>query len=318
MSRGFPSVSSTREWGSMRLRNPAIAIVSGLLACCSATRTDAGQGRSVSEIRDKASGSFLFLDAAKRPITVWFCRPSSITRDTRILFVMHGSESETARQACELASPYLQPLNAIVLAPQFSEQYFPGDAYMFGNMTDTVGKMLPKSMWALTAIERLFDLIRDTVSLSRAEYDIIGFSGGAQFVHRLVLFVPEARFRRAVAASAGRYVFPSWSERFPYGLAGSPIARAVLPTVFSRDLVVLLGDRDTSDREREPGVTAQGASRFARGLRFFATAADEAAALHAPLRWELRIAHGVDHSPAPMVRAALELLDQGRLAGGRE
>jgi hypothetical protein len=41
---------------------------------------------------------------------------------------MHGSESETARQACEIALPYLQPLNAIVLAPQFSEQYFPGDA----------------------------------------------------------------------------------------------------------------------------------------------------------------------------------------------
>ena len=116
-----------------------------------------------------------------------------------------------------------------------------------------------------------------------------------------------ARFRRALAASAGRYVFLSWSERFPYGLAGSPIGRTVLPTVFSRDLVVLLGDRDTSDREREPGATAQGANRFARGLRFFATATDEAA-LHAPFRWELRIAHGVDHAPAPMVRAALELL----------
>jgi hypothetical protein len=160
----------------------------------------------------------------------------------------------------------------------------------------------------LTVIERLFDLIRDTVNLSRREYDIIGFSGGAQFVHRLVLFVPEARFRRAVAASAGRYAFPSWSERFPYGLEGSPIERTVLPTVFSRDFVVLLGDRDTRDREREPGATAQGASRFARGLRFFATATDEAAALQAPFRWELRIAHGVDHSPAPMVRAALELL----------
>jgi hypothetical protein len=78
--------------------------------------------------------------------------------------------------------------------------------------------------------------------------------------------------------------------------------------VFSRDLVVLLGDRDTNDREREAGAMAQGASRFARGLRFFATATDEAAALRAPLRWELRIAHGVDHSPLPMVRAALELL----------
>ena len=293
----------------MRLCNPVIAIVTGVVACCYVFRTDAQQVRSASEIRDIAKGSFLFLDpASNRPITVWFCRPSSITPDTRILFVMHGSEPETARQACEIASPYLQPLNAIVLAPQFSAEYFPGDAYMFGNMVDAAGKMLPKSMWALTIIERLFDLTRNAVSLNRPEYDIVGFSGGAQFVHRLVLFVPEARFRRAVAASAGRYAFPSWSERFPYGLAGSPIERTVLPTVFSRDFVVLLGDRDTSDREREPDATAQGASRFARGLRFFATATDEAASLQAPFRWQLRIAHGVDHSPVPMVRAALELL----------
>ena len=293
----------------MLFRNPVIAIISVALTFCHVARIDAGQARSASEIRDTARGSFLFIDpASNRPITVWFCRPSSIAPDTRIVFVMHGSESGTARQACDIASPYLQLLNAIVLAPQFAEQYFPGDAYMFGNMTDTAGTMLPRSVWALTAIERLFDLVRDTVSLSRRDYDIVGFSGGAQFVHRLVLFVPEARFRRAVAASAGRYAFPSWSGRFPYGLAGSPIERAVLPTVFSRDLVVLLGDRDTSDREREPGATAQGVSRFARGLRFFATAVDEAAGLQAPFRWELRIAHGVDHSPTPMVRAALELL----------
>ena len=293
----------------MRLRNPTIAIVSGVLAFCYAVPTAAGQTRAAFEIRDAAKGSFLFLDpASNRPITVWFCRPSSITPDTRILFVMHGSESETARQACEIASPYLQPLNAIVLAPQFTEQYFPGDAYMFGNMIDTAGKVLPKSMWAFAVIERLFDLVRDTVSVTKREYDIVGFSGGAQFVHRLVLFLPEARFRRAIAASAGRYAFPSWLERFPYGLAGSPAERTALPAVFARDFVVLLGDRDTSDREREPGAAAQGASRFARGLRFFASATDEAAALQTPLRWELRIAHGLDHSPAPMVRAALELL----------
>jgi hypothetical protein len=127
-----------------------IAIVSCIFACCYISRIHAGQVRSASDVKDLAKGSFLFLDpASNRPITVWFCRPSSITPDTRIVLVMHGSESETARQACEIASPYLQSLNAIVLAPQFSEQYFPGDTYMFGNMIDTAGEVLPKSMWAL-------------------------------------------------------------------------------------------------------------------------------------------------------------------------
>ena len=223
---------------------------------------------------------------------------------------MHGSDSQTARQACGLASPYIEPLNAIVLAPQFAEEYFPGDAYMFGNMIDAAGNVLPKSAWALTAVERLFDMVRDEMGLHRTEYDIVGFSGGAQFVHRLALFVPEARFRRAVAASAGRYAFPSWSEKFPYGLDGSPIDRMHIPKAFARDLVVLLADRDITDREREPGSMAQGTTRFARGLRFFATATDEAAGLGVPLRWQLRIVPGVDHSPVTMVRAALELLRQ--------
>ena len=88
---------------------------------------------------------------------------------------------------------------------------------MFGDMIDAAGNMLPRSAWALTAIERLFDMVRDEMGLHRTEYDIVGFSGGAQFVHRLALFV-EARFRRAVAASAGWYAFPSWVKKsFPTG-----------------------------------------------------------------------------------------------------
>ena len=287
----------------------AAAIASTALSLLASSRADARQPNPASEVRRQATGSFRFLDSgSNRPITVWFCRPPILAPDTRLVFVMHGSESQTARQACDLASPYLEPLNAIVLAPQFAEEYFPGDAYMFGNMIDAAGNMLPKSAWALMAIERLFDIVRDEMRLSRKEYDIVGFSGGAQFVHRLTLFVPQARFRRAVAASAGRYAFPSWSEKFPYGLDGSPVDSQDLAKAFSRDLVVLLGDRDTTDREREPGSMAQGTTRFARGLRFFATATDEAAALGVPLRWELRIVPGVDHSARPMVRAALELL----------
>jgi hypothetical protein len=104
--------------------------------------------------------------------------------------------------------------------------------------------------------------------------------------------VPEARFRRAVAASAARYAFPSWSEKFPYGLAGSPVDRTAIVTAFSRNLVVVLGDHDVTDRERDAASLAQGNSRFARGLRFFAVALDQAGNAGVPLRWQLRIVPG--------------------------
>jgi hypothetical protein len=268
-----------------------------------------GQPGAASDITRQTSGSFVFTDPpSHHPITVWFCRPPSLAADTRIVFVMHGSESKTARQACEIASSDVRALNAVLLAPQFAEEHFPGDAYTFGNMLDPNRRALPKSQWALTTIERLFDAVRQQVALRRNDYDIVGFSGGGQFVHRLVLFLPEARFRRAVAASAGRYAFPSRSEQFPYGLAGSPIDHAGLVRAFSRDFIVMLGDRDVADREREREAMTQGTNRFARGLRFFATASEQAIALGVPLRWQLHIVHGVDHAAAPMVRAALQLL----------
>jgi hypothetical protein len=279
------------------------------LVIVSAGQVAATQPDIASDIKRQTSGSFVFTDpASHHRITVWFCRPSSLATDTRIVLVMHGSEPQTARQACDIAAPEVQVLNAIVLAPEFSSEYYPGDAYTFGNMLDSAGRTLSKSQWALTAIERLFDAVRHDLALTRTDYDIVGFSGGGQFVHRLVLFVPEARFRRAVTASAGRYVFPSWSERFPYGLAGGPIDREALTRAFSRDLIVLLGDRDIADRERERDATRQGTNRFARGLRFFATATEQATLLGVPLRWQLRIEHGVDHAPVLMVRAALRLL----------
>ena len=79
---------------------------------------------------------------------------------------------------------------------------------------------------------------------------------------------------------------------------------------FGRDFVLLLGDRDTTDRDREPAAMLQGANRFARGLRFFATATEEADALNSALVWRLRIVSGADHTPIPMVTAALaELLE---------
>jgi hypothetical protein len=287
-------------------------------SCCvialilpSARPADARQQNSASAARRHASGQFRFIDpGTNHPIAVWFCRAAAIGPDTRIVFVMHGSESQTARQACDIASPYVQARKAIVLAPQFAEEYYPGEAYMFGNMVDSSGRILPKSLWAFGAIEELFDLVRAELGLSQTQYDIVGFSGGAQFVHRLALFAPEARFRRAVAASAGRYALPSWVEQFPYGLAGGPIERKMLPAIFSRELVLLLGDQDVTDRERDAASMAQGKTRFARGLRFFATAVDEAAALGVSLRWQLRLVPGVDHSAVPMVRAALDELDK--------
>jgi len=190
--------------------------------------------------------------------------------------------------------------------------------YDFGNMMDSAGRMLPEREWTLVAIEHLFDFVRERAGLASPTYDIIGHSSGGQFVHRLVLFVPDARFRRAIASSPGRYAVPLPSVAFPYGLGGTAVDSAALARVFGRDVVILLGDRDTDeqtmadeqaiDPERAPDAMAQGQNRFARGLRFFATVTEQAKAVGVPLMWRLRLAHGIDHDPGLMVRAAFDEL----------
>jgi poly(3-hydroxybutyrate) depolymerase len=255
-------------------------------------------------------GSFEFDDKGAPPVRVWYYRPAEVTSDARVLFLMHGG-SRTGEEARNVGAPFAEAHGLVLLVPEFRARDYPGDRYAFGNMSDEAGRLQAQSKWGFLVVERLFDQVRQQLGLSATTYDIIGHSAGGQFVHRLVLFLPSARFGRAVACSPGRYAFPTLRQSFPYGLGGSGINRVGLAKAFARELVLLLGDRDTIDTEREPAAMLQGANRFARGLRFFATATEEARALNATLAWRLRIVNGADHTPGPMVSAAFdEVFDQ--------
>jgi hypothetical protein len=251
------------------------------------------------------SGSFEFRATNQPAITVWYYLPAARTSNTPVVFLLHG-DSRTGREARDLGTRYALEGRFILLAPEFSERHFPGDSYSFGGMVDARLQMRPRHAWTLLIIEQLFDHIRARWQLSATTYDAIGHSGGGQYLHRLVLFVPEARFRRAIASSPGRYAFPT-STPVPYGMGGTD-APALLRKAFRRDFVLLLADRDTTDRQRETEAMAQGTNRFARGLRFFAEASEQAVHLGVELRWQLRLNHGADHSPQAAIEAAFKLL----------
>jgi poly(3-hydroxybutyrate) depolymerase len=258
--------------------------------------------------RDRGSFEFDGGEGAP-PVQVWYYRPSQASPKSRVLFLMHGS-SRTGEEARDIGAAFAEDHDFVLLVPEFRERDYPGDRYAFGNMSDEAGHLQPERVWGFSVVERLFDQVRQTLGLRATTYDIVGHSAGGQFVHRMVLFLPSARFRRAVASSPGRYALPTRRESFPYGLAGSSINTTDLAIAFGRDFVLVLGDRDTADSEREPAAMLQGANRYARGLRFFATATEEASALNLVLAWRLRIVEGADHTPGPMVRAGLrEVLD---------
>ena len=264
--------------------------------------------RAASPAETEQLASFTFVNPARIPITVWYYLPPAVEANTRVVFLLHG-DSRTGREARDLGVRYARDGRFILLAPEFDEEHFPGDSYSFGGMVDTARRLRPRNDWTLLIIEQLFEHVRARWKLKATTYDAIGHSGGAQFLHRLVLFVPEARFARAIASSPGRYAFPTPAQQVPYGMGGTDAA-ALVKRAFQRDFVLLLADRDTADRVREPEAMAEGTNRFTRGLRFFATAVEQANELGVPFHWQLRIKHGADHSPQEAVASAFAVLSE--------
>ena len=255
------------------------------------------------------SGSFIHPFAAGA-ITVWYHRPARAGEDAPIVFVLHGvgRNAEGYRASWMLLS---ERGGFVVLAPEFSREEYPDEwRYQHGNRVLRDGTPLPEAQWGFTAIEEIFDAVGRANGFKARTYDIYGHSAGAQFVHRMVLFKPGARYRVAVAANAGWYTLPDFDVPYPYGLAGAGVDRRALEQALGRRLVVLLGDRDTDPGHRtlrrSPEAMRQGAHRFARGGAYFDRARRAAADLKAPLAWSLEVAPGVAHSNPRMAPFAAQ------------
>jgi len=265
------------------------------------------------------SGSFLFAETpatAESPVPVWYHRPSGLTVDAPILFVMHG----TLRNGEEYRDQWVDLSEAhdfLLVVPEFSHDGWSGsEGYNLGRMQDSEGAVLPEEQWAFTVIEDVFDEVRRRFGSTRESYTIYGHSAGAQFVHRFLLFAPDARFDAAVSANAGWYTMPSDEVAFPYGLRTETGAILVseerIRDAVERPVVILLGEEDNdpeaSHLRRNEEADAQGLHRFERGHAFFETARERADEFGAAFNWSIQSVPGVGHSNARMAPAAVRAL----------
>jgi poly(3-hydroxybutyrate) depolymerase len=201
----------------------------------------------------------------------------------------------------------------LVVAPEFAEPQYPHPrAYNYGDMVDASGIIRPREEWIFPVLDLVFREARARMKATRDRFFLFGHSAGSQLVHRLATFGWLDSIERAVTANAGSYTMPARGERFPFGLDGVAVSDDALRKLFSRPLIVLLGDRDIDPNEpdlpREPEAMRQGPNRFARGHRYFETAQREAARLGVPLAWRLAIAPGVAHSGRDMAPFAVKEL----------
>lgn len=201
----------------------------------------------------------------------------------------------------------------IMVSPFLDSKRFPTRLYQQGGV---VGEP-DRAKWLYNTIERLYDSL---VAEGRAEpggYILFGHSAGAQFVHRMVLAMPEARYKIAVVANAGFYTLPTGAAEaggfpMPYSLEGTPITQAERAKALQRPVILMLGDQDNDPNHYQlnnsDGAKAQGPHRFARGNFFFAAAETEAKRLGVPFGWKKIVVPGVDHDNTRMAKAAAEAI----------
>lgn len=273
-----------------------------------------------------ARGRFVFSAWEGPPLPVWYQLPERVTADTPVVVVMHGVNRDADRYRDEWAGLARQH-GFIVVCPEFSARDFPGaGGYNTGYFAGSDGAPRPRALWSFAAIEPLFDAVRARFGTRAERYTIYGHSAGAQFVHRFVLFMPEARIEQAIAANAGWYTMPDPHTGFPYGLGKAPVAPDGLSTALGKPLTVLLGTADTDtadpDLRTTPEANAQGPHRFARGQTFFAAGQGAAARLGVPFGWRMDFVPGVGHKNGLMAEAAARLIalsqPKGSTAAARE
>lgn len=259
-------------------------------------------------------GVFEFTPDPTKPqqtLKVWTCRPKGLTPSSPIVFVMHGVK-RNGRVSRDTWAPYSQRDNFLLIVPEFPEERYPSYAYQQGNILDRTGRPIDQGQWTFTVIEKLFDRVKTLTGNKSERYYLYGHSAGGQFVHRFVLFMPDARYERAIAANPGFYTFPTQDTAYPYGLKGTHVTGAIESRVFQRNFMLMLGaqdtDRDDPNLRKTPEADAQGLTRLERGRNFYQKAKSIAQQEKAKFNWKLLIVPGVGHSNQKMSQFASQAL----------
>ena len=277
---------------------------------CFVTCIQQTYSQNTSELKS-GKGKFIYFEKhLTKNIPVWYYLPEKATTSTKILFVMHGVK----RNAEEYRDQWEQLAinqNFVLLVPEFSNEDFPKSrSYNLGNIFSKSGEKNDESIWTYTIIENIFDHFKSLVNSKAEKYSIYGHSAGAQFVHRMVLFKPQARLDLAISANAGWYTLPSFDLKFPYGLKNSGIEKGSLKESFHIKLLILLGEDDTDENNKYLRKTAeamlQGKHRYERGINFFNESKKMADENEIEFDWEIKSVPGVGHSNSDMSKFAIK------------
>ena len=274
-----------------------------------------------------STGSFVYTPNSplnSKPITIYYHIPNGNISTMPILFSFHGDE----RNASDYRDYWISMANAngfMVFAPEFKEVDFPGgDGYQLGNVFDdgdnpSLSTYNPTNEWTFSIIDPLFESVKSKVSGNQQTFDAWGHSGGAQFLQRFRMYLPNSKLNTAICSNAGWYTVPESAIDFPYGIKKGQLPNSNLAIPFSKKLIVHLGLNDTDPnsaglRHNTTVDNQQGLFRLERGRYFFDKSQTISQTLNYSFNWEKHEVIGVGHEAQLMANDALKYLKQSFLS----
>jgi hypothetical protein len=267
------------------------------------------------------TGSFIFDPQAllnRQPVEIFYHIPDGDIATMPILMSLHGADrnGDTHRDFwIDMANEH----GFMVMAPEFSTANYPGlgDNYIMSNIFDdgdnpSSATFNNQNEWTCFVLDPLFEYVKTVISGTQQKYSAWGHSAGAQFLHRLFMYLPNSKLDIAVCSNAGWYTVPENTVSYPYGILNGQLPTSDLTAAFSKKLIVHLGKNDTNSdpnsgiRRNDVVDAQQGVHRFERGQYFFNTSQATAQNMAATFNWEKQEVAGVGHQPQLMANDALQ------------
>ena len=232
----------------------------------------------------------------------WLALPNKLDPQKPPLIAVHGIMRGAKCQAESFAAEAARQGRAVI-APLFDTRDWKDYQKAAGRCRADLGMLAVLKDAALRGLGRIMKI------------DLVGYSGGAQFVHRFALLYPHM-VRRVTVVAAGWYTFPQ-AHGFPYGIGfaednklKAPICPPqTLAAFLQLDIRVFVGSADTDRDEnlrKNPSIDKQqGDTRVARAQNW--TIALNKAAHDRGLNRnpaELSIIQGASHSFRECIEAS--------------
>jgi len=289
-------------------------------------------------LNPNSTGAFIFNPQSpldRPPVEVFYHIPQGDMSVMPIVFSFHGS----GRNGDDYRDLWIDMANQhgfMIFAPEFSSSNYPGlgDNYLMGNVFEdgdnpAQSEFNDPSEWTFSTIDPLFEYIKSNVLGTQTFYNAWGHSGGAQFLHRFALFVPNSKLGVGVCSNAGWYTVPETGVDYPYGISlpfgpsnqdlfdflQSPAndLNINLEQFFNKSLIIHLGTNDTDPnssglRHNTEVDNQQGLNRYVRGQYFFSTSQLEAEGLNTEFNWQRHDVSGASHQSQVMANDALQFI----------